>query len=465
MGMRKPSRFRQWLSQPEGTAPVEWCRSDADRPVLVVGAGPAGLAALAALRRAGVNCEGVESHRGVGGIWDISNPLSSVYEGMHTVTSRHTTHLGWPMPGEWPAFVPHAQAHHYLVRFAEVEGLLPHIRFHTRFVDAIRCDRGTWRATLASGSREELVERECRAIVVATGSHNRLHCSLPRSLWDEAAGSGIEVLHSADYKGPAPYAGKRVLIVGIGNSGTDIADKVSAVARRTLLSVRTPPWINPATILGAPCDKMAQDSTWLPHWYQMASFHVIRRVAIGPLSRLGLSTPRHRLLDCVPVTDRGIVRAVLDGRVTIRSNIESLDGGVARFADPEQEAEPVDAVIFATGFMRQYPLLPPLDADGARLDELLAFFVFHRTEPALAFMTEVVGTWSCWPVFVEQARAIAAYFSAEQRGGRHVARFNRRRSLPTPNFKGRLFAGANAYHIDYALYTRALRELADWLST
>ncbi|MGE0376748.1 MAG: FAD-dependent oxidoreductase, partial [Planctomycetaceae bacterium] len=359
---------------------------------------------------------------------------------------------------------PHRDAHRNLEQFAEQAGLLPKIQLNTRFVDAEKSDRGTWIATLRSNETNDDAEREFRAIVIATGSHNKNHRSVPQRLWDEAAGSGMDVIHSADYADAAPYAGKRVLVVGIGNSGTDIADKVSAVAKRTLLAVRTPPWINPAAILGTPCDKMAVDSTWLPHWYQMASFHLIRRLAIGPLSRLGLSTPRHRLLDCVPVTDRGVVRAILDGRVTVRSNVESLTGGVARFEDAQQTDEPVDAVIFATGFARQYPLLPPLDADGEALDDLLTFFIFRRTEPGLAFMTEVVGTWSCWPIFVEQARAIAAYFAAEQRGGRHVRRFNTRRNVPLPNFKGKLFGGANAYHIDYALYTRALRELTAWLS-
>ncbi len=464
MGVRKPGVFQQWLDVAHD-APLHVPElTDIRLPVLVVGAGPAGLAAMAALSRAGVRFEGIESHSGVGGIWDAANPLSSVYEGMHTVTSRHTTHLGRPIPEDGPLFLPHRDARQYLAQFAEQEGLVAHLRLNTRFEDAVKTERGTWLATLHVNGQQETVEREYRAIVIATGSHNRNHRIFPRSLWDDAGGGGLDVIHAAEYEDNTRYVDKRVLVIGVGNSGTDIADKVSTAAKRTLLSVRTPPWINPATVLGTPCDKMAAESRWLPHWYEMASFHIARRLAIGSSSRLGLPKPRHALLDRLPVNDRGIVRAILDGRVQIRSNVSSLEGGVASFEDVQEADEPVDAVIFCTGYARQYPLLPPLDADGETLRDLLTFFLFHRDEPGLAVMTELVGTWSCWPIFVQQARALATYFAAEQRGGRNVGLFNARRCVPTPDLKGKLFGGADAYHVDYRIYLRVLRDLVVWLS-
>ncbi|MBX3437637.1 MAG: FAD-dependent oxidoreductase [Planctomycetaceae bacterium] len=455
--------FRQWLATPVRASQPSPAITVPELPILVVGAGPAGLAALAALKHAGIDAQGVEAHTRIGGIWDASNPLSSVYDGMHTVTSKWTTHLEHPMPRDWPPFVPHRKVQDYLARFAEREGIAENIRLGTRFVTAVKSDDGAWRAALQSGTAP-LDERMYRAIVIATGSHNKNHRAIPAPLWNEAVAGGVDVLHSADYESAERFAGKRVLVVGVGNSGTDIADKVSTVARETLLSVRTPPWINPSTILGVPCDKMALDSAWLPHWYQMASFHVIRRCAIGPLKRLGLTTPPHGLIDCVPVTDRGIVRAILDGRVQIRSNVTSLADGRAHFAAAMEGEAKIDAVIFATGFARQYPLLPPLDPEGTAIRDLLPFFVFHRDEPGLAYMTEMVGTWSCWPVFVEQARTLAAYFRAEGCQPANAARFNARRSVQTPSFKGKLFSGANGYHIDYAIYTRALRDLAAWLA-
>lgn len=461
MGFR-PDAFQRWLSSPVGETSM-MRPTDGHLPVLVVGAGPAGLAAMAALRRAGVAFEAVESHGRLGGIWDDTNPISSVYDGVHTVTSRLTTHLGTQMPRDWPRFVPHHLAHRYLLDFAEREDLVPHIRFQTHFRDATKTASGSWRVLLES--EDGPIEREVRAIVVATGSHNRNHRSVPQDLWDDAVSGGIDAIHSADYRDADRYAGKRVLVVGIGNSATDIAVRVSAVAARTILSVRTPPWILPASVLGRPADKvkMSADALHLPHWYQVRALGLMQRLTIGSLAKHGLPEPSHPLLDRVPVTDRGIVDAIRSGAVLVRSNVTALSRGSAKFEDARHGDEAIDAVIFATGFHRSYPLMSGEGGDEG-IAKALSYFIFHRGEPGLLFMTELVGPRSCWPIFVAQAEAIAAYFAAEQRVGDRIHAFNSRRCLPTPNLKGRVFAAGDIFHVDYGLYTRTLAALTAWLS-
>jgi hypothetical protein len=451
-------RFAQWLAASGEDAALP--STDASLALLVVGAGPAGLAAMAGLRRAGVRFEAIEAHGDAGGNWDPDNPVSAMYAGMRTVTSRRTSHLGPPMPREWPAFVPFDKALAYLRRFADGEGLRAAIRFRTRFDGAEKTARGTW--LVAETGPDGAVRREYRGIVFATGSHNRSYRRVPAGLLAEATEAGLHAIHASDYREPAPYAGKRVLVVGLGNSGSDIADKVSAVARRTILAVRTPPWILPARILGRPGDqlRLSAEALRLPHWYQSAFLRLASRLATGRPERLGLARPDHGPLDRVPVTDRGIVGAIRAGRVAVRNGLASLDGGVARFAGPEASAEPVDAVIFATGYTRRYPLLP---AEGGDIAQELAFFLFHRSEAGLSYMTEMVGPRSCWPVFVGQGQAIAAYYAAEPRPGNAVA-FNRRRRLPTQDLKGSLFRGADPFHVDYRRYTAMLRDLSAWLS-
>jgi cation diffusion facilitator CzcD-associated flavoprotein CzcO len=460
------SLFRRWLSQAAPDPRAAGPATDSRLPVLVVGAGPAGLAGMAALREAGIEFQGVESHANVGGIWDIANPISSVYEGMRTVTSRYTTHLGPPVPKDWPNYLPHTQAHEYLSRFAESEDLLPRIEFHTRFVDGRKTERGTWHVTLSRTDREESSGREFRGIVFATGAHHRELGAIPQPLGEEARDAGIEVLHSSAYKRPEAFAGQRVLVIGVGNSGSDIADKISQFTKRTLLAIRTTPWINPQTAFGIPCDKLTADTPhWFPRWYKLSSFHVIRWLSVGGFRRLGLRAPRHSLNDRLPIGDRGIVAAIRSGRVTVRSHVTSLAGGVAHFADPGQAAEPVDAVIFSTGFDRRYPLLSPEPALGNEMSDALSFLVFHRHEPGLAYLAEAIGFRGCWPVFADQARAVAAYFAADARGGTGARQFDARRGLPSPGFKGELFAKADGFHVDYDIYSKALGDLADWLAS
>lgn len=464
-GMSSPERysreFQDWLALPRDECALQPADSDTRLPLLVVGAGPAGLAAMFALREAEVEFEAVESHSRVGGIWDDTNPLSSVYEGLCTVTSRYTSHLGTPMPDDWPEYLPHTQVLEYFTRFANDQQLAPKIRFSTRFEDASRTPRGTWLVTLRRTDRDESEQVEYRGIVIATGSHNKLHVSVPQPLWDEANAAGLRAIHSADYTSSDEFAGKRVLVIGVGNSGSDIAERISRVAKRTILSIRTVPWINPLTMLGVPCDKLAAEQTWMPDWLGTSLFLCGRRWIVGSFRRLGLKRPSHGLNDRVPVSDRGIVQAIREGRVVTRSHVESFRDGMVHFADAKHLAEPVDAVIFATGFARRYPLLPEAETG----EDVLLFHIFHRTEPNLAFQTEMVGMRSCWPIFVEQGRAIAAYFAAEQHGSDRVDQFNTRRGVPSPSCKRTLFRLGDQYHVDYAIYTQLVRDFAAWVST
>ena len=122
-------------------APGPFRRTNPALSVLVVGAGPAGLAVMSALRAAGVAFDAVESHTGVGGIWDISNPVSSVYDGLRTVTSRFTSYLASPMPEDWGDYPRHDQVRRYFRDFADAEKLLPRITFGTRFETAAKTER------------------------------------------------------------------------------------------------------------------------------------------------------------------------------------------------------------------------------------------------------------------------------------------------------------------------------------
>ncbi len=305
--------------------------------------------------------------------------------------------------------------------------------------------------------------REYRAIIVATGLHNKKNRVYPEPLRAQAAASALDVMHSSEYRNPAGFAGKRVLVVGLGVSGTDIANEVSRVAARTLLSFRTAPWIVPANVLGRPGDLAALGPTsWLPFWLQRESFRVIQAMTVG--HPRGLPVPTLRLLDRFAVTERGIVEAIKSNRVTLRATVGAIESGVAYFDDEQHDPEPIDTVLFATGYKRSYPMLDGVVSGGSSLSDVLPFLVFHPQDPTLAFMAETITPTGCWPIFLEQGRAIAAYFSSEQRNGSNFAAFNARRLNPSPDFKGKWYREADGFHVEVRTYTRALRKLTAWLS-
>ncbi len=460
--LHPPRNFESWLRQPANSAPLP--PTDAQLPVLVVGAGPGGLAAMAALRQAGIDFEGVEYHGRVGGIWDQSNPLSSVYDSLTTNTSRYTTHLGSAMPADWPAYPGHRQAHGYLERFAEDAGLVPRIRFLTSFEGAAKSARQTWIAALRSVGEHKSDAREYRAIVLATGLHNKKNRVFPEGLRTQAVASGLDVIHSAEYRNPARYAGKRVLIVGLGVSGTDIANEVSRVAARTVISFRSVPWIVPLNVFGRPGDRAALSAAArLPFRIQREFFRVIRSITIGSQRRLGLPAPSDRLWDRFALSDRGIVEALKTKRVAAFPAVAAIENGIAIF-DDACPSEEIDAVVFATGYERKYPFVDGVLSGGKSLAEVLPFLIFHPTDPSLAYMSEVISPCGCWSIFLEQARAIAAFFAAEQRGERTVTEFNSRRLLPSPDVKGDWYRMADGFHVDVGVYLRTLRKLTGWLS-
>jgi len=457
----KPRTFEAWLGHAGNHAPLP--RTDHHLPVLVVGAGPAGLAAMAALHQAGVDFEGLEFHSQVGGIWDQSNPLSTVYDSLTTNTSRYTMHLGSPMPSNWPDYPHHRQAHGYLERFAEESGILRRIRFLTSFEGARKSDRQTWIAALRSVGEHQSHAREYRAIIIATGMHNKKNRIYPEPLRTQAVASGLDVIHSSEYRNPAGYVGKRVLVVGLGVSGTDIASEISRVAARTMLSFRSVPWIVPLNFFGRPGDLAALSTTSrLPFRVQRDFFRMVRAMTVGDPRRLGLPLPTDGLWDRFALSDRGIVEALKTKRVVAYQNAIAIENGVTCFDDGH--SEPVDAVVFATGYERKYPLLDATASRGKTLCETLPFLIFHPTDPSRACLSEAISPCGCWPIFREQGRALAAFFAAEQVDSPRAAAFNAQRLLPSPDVKREWYKKADGFHVNAAAYLQTLQKLTAWLS-
>ena len=183
-----------------------------DLPVGIVGAGPAGLAAAEALDRAGIDFEVLERHDGIGGIWDIDNPGSPMYESAHFISSKTLSGFeGYPFPDRYPDYPTRPQVLEYLRGFARDRGLNERITLGAAVEAAERGAEG-WEVQLAGGER-----RTYSHLVAATG-----HQWEPRMPTYPGEYTGEEI-HSSEYRSGDLFRGRRVLIVGAGNSGCDIA--------------------------------------------------------------------------------------------------------------------------------------------------------------------------------------------------------------------------------------------------
>jgi cation diffusion facilitator CzcD-associated flavoprotein CzcO len=301
--------------------------------VCVVGAGPAGLAAAATLTEAGARVVVLERAE-VGASW------RSRYDCLHLHTVRWLSGLpGYGIPrssGKWPG---RDRVVDYLRTYAARNALDVRTGVEVTRVDR---DDGRWLVRATGG------DVEADRVVVATGYSN-----VP-FLPDWPGTFGGDVLHSSAYRNPERFRGVRVLVVGSGNSGAEIAaDLAAGGAAEVLLSVRTPPAIVRRDTAGIPTQLLGIASSHLPVPVVDRIGATLRRIAFGDLAPLGLPAPERPYSEflrrrVIPVIDVGIVDAVRNGRVRVVADVERLDGEAAVLVDGGRAA--VDAVIAATGF-------------------------------------------------------------------------------------------------------------------
>lgn len=320
---------------------------------IVVGAGAAGLAVAASLRLRGVDCVVLERASSVGSSW------SARYDSLHLHTVRWLSGLpGTTIPRRYGRWVARDDLVAYLADHAARHGIEPVFGTQVNRIERLG-DR--WRVETSGGVRH------APAVVVATGFSSR-PC-LPD--WAAAVGAGLpRVEHSATYPDPGPYRGRRVVVVGAGNSGSEIAVDLARAGVDVSVSVRRPPDIVRRSVLGVPGQLLGIAVARLPERLVDPVGAALRRVSVGDLGAFGLRTPsphaatRFRTSGTVPILDHGFVREVRAGRVRVLPAVESLvDGGVCVTGG---RTVPADVVICATGYR---PGLEPLVGHLGVLDE------------------------------------------------------------------------------------------------
>ncbi|MFF5445233.1 flavin-containing monooxygenase [Streptomyces sp. NPDC012888] len=334
--------------------------------VCVIGAGLSGLAVARALSVAGVEFVCLEKAADVGGIWRQPGAGESGpgYLSLHLNTARQlTAYSEFPMSEELPLYPRHSAVAAYLRDFAEWAGVRDRIECRTEVLSVRQGDGGTW-TVVSRGADGGTVVRSFEHVVVASG-HNSVPV-VPRV--DGAEGFGGELLHSFDYRDGADFAGRRVLVVGLGASAVDIAVDVSRYAARTLLSVRRGAHVVPKQLYGVSVDRLAEEAWFVDmspeerREFVEQALHVAR----GKLSDYGLPEPELPFFSSPVTISDEILSRIRHGAVVPRPGIGRLDGGRAVFTDGS--AEEVDAVVFCTGYRMDFPFLPggcPVGERGA----------------------------------------------------------------------------------------------------
>lgn len=340
--------------------------------VVVVGAGPAGLATSQQLQEHRVSHCVLERGDTVGYTW------ANLYDSLTLHTGKHMSSLpGMPFPRSAPLFVPRREFWRYLQDYARRFALPVETGCTVDRMERADGNGGGW--TVQAGPRRLSV----RAIVIATGIV--ANPKIPRFAGQERFAGRIG--HSVEYRRPDGYAGRRVLVVGVGNSGAEIASELARAGAKVTVAVRSGANVVPLTLAGLPIQYVAYWVRKLPRRVQEGAVRLVRLITELRRGKPVLPRPAYSPLDAIPVIGFHLVDAIAQGLIDVRAGIAELTADGARFTDGV--AASFDQIILATGFGAALgPLgdLIQVDAKGfgrrrdrvVSLDQPGLYFVGHN---------------------------------------------------------------------------------------
>jgi dimethylaniline monooxygenase (N-oxide forming) len=385
--------------------------------VAIIGAGSSGITAAQVLAARGIGFDCFEMGSTVGGNWryDNDNGVSSAYRSLHINTSRSAMeYAAFPMSDSLPDYPSHWQIAEYFDEFVEHFGLRERITFRTEVVKVVSTgstDENAGSAgegydvTLRSLDNVRVAEtRHYDQVIVANGHHWN-----PR--WPEPGFPGSETfpgeqLHAHYYRTPDVFAGKRVVVLGIGNSATDIAVESSRVAAETYLAMRRGAHILPKYLFGVPTDHLTSSPLARgPFPLQKLGLRTMLRIAVGRMTDYGLPQPDHDILEAHPTVSDDLLTRLGHGDLAVKPNIDRFEGSKVFFVDGT--AVEADVVVYATGYKVAFPFLDEsvVRAEDNHID--LYRRVVSPDHPGLYFVGLIQPLGAVMPLAEQQAHWVA----------------------------------------------------------
>ncbi len=367
--------------------------------IAVIGAGCSGLAALKVLAENGLsNLTCFEKNDQIGGNWvyTAGEGHSSVCETTHIISSKWLSHYSdFPMPNDYPDYPSHQQVLAYFQSYTKKFDLERFIRFNTEVAHTEKIENERWKLTLRDGTSEAF-----DYLIVANGHH-----AVPRHPSWSGDFKG-QYFHSHQFKNSRGHEGKRVLVVGAGNSGCDCAVEASRVAAQVDISVRSPQYIIPKFFLGKPTDTFAAGTQWMPGPIKNFFQRLAVRIQVGDYADYGLPRPKFPPTKSHPTVNSELLEKIRHGKVKPCPGVARVEGQTVHFSDGSFEE--YDTIIAATGYKMSTPFF---DANFLQWEDAtnvpLYLRMFHPEHKTLAFIGLVQPQGSVWPLSEAQAQIVA----------------------------------------------------------
>nr|WP_272945190.1 NAD(P)-binding domain-containing protein [Nocardia nova] len=384
------------------------------------------MTAVKVLAQRGIDVDCYELSDRVGGnwVWGNSNGVSAAYRSLHINTSRQRMEFSdFPMPEHLPDFARHDQIADYFAAYVDHFGVGDRIRFRTGVTRVRPQPDGTFEVLLSSGDI-----RYYDAVLVANGHH--WDPRMPEPMFAGLENFRGEVMHSHSYTEESQLDGRRVVVVGMGNSAMDIAVDASYHAAATYLSARRGVHVIPKYVWGKPYDQIG-GSERIPAFIRWPMARRLMAAATGPMDRYGLPAPDHKFAQAHPTMSSRILDRLAHGAITPVPNIDHFAGEEVVFTDGRRVA--ADLVVFCTGYKISFPFFDREFLDPSGDNEIRLYRrMFHPEVPGLYFVGLVQPLGAIMPIAERQSELIADHLQGTYRlpgraeMDREIVRYRRR---------------------------------------
>ena len=404
---------------------VKTAMIDKSAKYLIIGAGPAGIAGARNFQLQNVPFEGVEAYDDVGGLWNIKNPKSTIYESAHLISSKTMTEFKeFPMADSVADYPSHRDVLKYFQDYCDKFDLKKYFKFGVNVESIDKLKNGHWEVKTSDGEITIY-----KGVVIAVGT-----LSEPKKVSFEGDFTG-EIIHSAVYKSAKIFEDKRVLVVGAGNSGCDIVVDAVHHAKCADISVRRGYHFVPKYIFGKPADTLGGKQTILPDFIKRKLNKAILKALVGNVTNFGFPKPDHDLFESHPIVNSLVLHHIGHGDINIQADIERLDGKTVYFKDGK--SQDYDTIVLSTGYKVHYPFIDKKYLNWeSEASPNLHLNIFHPKDDSIFVLGMVEAVGIGWQGRWDMASLLATYIKQKDSKKESIKKFDEKRLENNCNLSG-----------------------------
>nr|XP_034979319.1 dimethylaniline monooxygenase [N-oxide-forming] 1-like isoform X1 [Zootoca vivipara]XP_034979320.1 dimethylaniline monooxygenase [N-oxide-forming] 1-like isoform X1 [Zootoca vivipara] len=392
------------------------------KKVAIVGAGVSGLTSIKCCLDEGLQPTCFERSDDIGGVWrfteDVEEGRASLYRSVVSNTCKEMSAFAdFPYPEDFPVFLPHAKLLEYLRMYTKHFDLRRHIQFKSTVISVRKCPdfsaTGQWDVVTETDGKQNSAIFD--AVMVCIGY--LADPSVPLKSFPGLDKFKGQYFHSRYYKSPEVFKGKRVLVIGMGNSGTDIAVEATRTAKKVTLSTERGAWVISRVFdNGYPWDMVfltrfmnivrnilpGRFTGWLiesrvSRWFNHANYGLI---------------PKDRRVMREPLLNDELPSCIITGKLSVRPEVKEFRENAVVFVNAPG-AEEVDVVVFATGYKASFPFIDESIVKVENQQASLYKYIFppRLEKPTLAFIGFLRPLGAVMPVVETQARWVTRIFN------------------------------------------------------